>query len=209
MAALMLWLLYRKTNVDQLELGVSMGLGESGKIAFAHKSHDTAKDRCQNKFKLGWGSIHHWQHDRVSGFRSNEDRKHTLQQFLEIGLIILLLQASEVQLQTRVYPMCFKQEARKQKATLAVLTANSEDVAVAANKHSPWLLGLSRSLGGGASVHFEHADPDQDRRKVNQLSSIESGFLNEISNCNSIVKRGVNTPRFFMYYKSPRLNCNQ
>ena len=27
-------------NVDQFELGVSMGLGESGKIAFAYKDHD-------------------------------------------------------------------------------------------------------------------------------------------------------------------------
>ena len=31
-------------NVDKLELGVSMGLGESGKIAFAHISHDKPVD---------------------------------------------------------------------------------------------------------------------------------------------------------------------
>ena len=31
-------------NVDQFELGVSMGLGESAKIAFAHKSHDNTDD---------------------------------------------------------------------------------------------------------------------------------------------------------------------
>ena len=27
---------------------------------------------------------------------------------------------------------------------------------------SPWILGISRSLGGGASVHFETSDPDKD-----------------------------------------------
>ena len=30
----------------------------------------------------------------------------------------------------------------------------------APNRHTAWLLGLSRSLGGGASVHFEHSNPD-------------------------------------------------
>ena len=34
--------------------------------------------------------------------------------------------------------------------------------AIATNKHSPWILGLSRNLGGGASVHFEHGNADQD-----------------------------------------------
>ena len=38
-------------NVDQMEVGVSMGLGENGKIAFAHKSYDTSEDR---KTKSNW-----------------------------------------------------------------------------------------------------------------------------------------------------------
>ena len=29
-------------------------------------------------------------------------------------------------------------------------------------KSTPWTLGLSRSLGGGATVHFEHGEPDSD-----------------------------------------------
>ena len=36
-------------NVDQVELGVSMGLGESAKIALAHKSHDTKLKMCQQR----------------------------------------------------------------------------------------------------------------------------------------------------------------
>ena len=31
------------------------------------------------------------------------------------------------------------------------------------NSNSPWNLGASRSLGGGASVHFETGDPDVDK----------------------------------------------
>ena len=35
-----------------------------------------------------------------------------------------------------------------------------DDVDIASN--SPWILSLSRSLGGGASVHFEYSNPDMD-----------------------------------------------
>ena len=30
------------------------------------------------------------------------------------------------------------------------------------SKSTPWTLGLSRSLGGGATMNFEHAEPDSD-----------------------------------------------
>ena len=30
---------------------------------------------------------------------------------------------------------------------------------------TPWMFGLSRSFGGGASVHFEHSDPDMEGDK--------------------------------------------
>ena len=29
------------------------------------------------------------------------------------------------------------------------------------SSQSPWLVGISRSLGGGASLHFETSDPDE------------------------------------------------
>ena len=74
-------------NVDEFEIGVNMGLGENGKIAFAHKNHDTAED-IQTKSKLDCGSIHHWQHDRVSGFRSKEDRA-TILPYLQLDLSVL------------------------------------------------------------------------------------------------------------------------
>ena len=45
-------------NVDQVELGVSMGLGENGKMAFAHKKHDTKEgDSKKSNFIAGQYSI--------------------------------------------------------------------------------------------------------------------------------------------------------
>ena len=39
---------------------------------------------------------------------------------------------------------------------------NLRGQALPADKHSPWIFGLSRSLGGGASVHFEYGNKDRD-----------------------------------------------
>ena len=42
-------------------------------------------------------------------------------------------------------------------------TANSDGTATSgSSKSNPWTIGLSRSLGGGASVKFEHSEPDTD-----------------------------------------------
>ena len=63
-------------NVDQFEIGVSMGLGENGKIAFAHKSHDTI-ERRKNKFKLGLrGQYTIGSMTAYLGFGQAEDRRH-------------------------------------------------------------------------------------------------------------------------------------
>ena len=35
---------------------------------------------------------------------------------------------------------------------------------------TPWMFGLSRSLGGGASVHFEHSDPDDGEKSTSYLA---------------------------------------
>ena len=40
-------------------------------------------------------------------------------------------------------------------------TDNAATPVTTSNSVSPWLLGISRSLGGGASVHFETSDPDE------------------------------------------------
>ena len=39
-----------------------------------------------------------------------------------------------------------------------------------ANSRSAWLLALSRTLGGGASVHFEHDDQDDGTKSTSYLA---------------------------------------
>ena len=43
-------------------------------------------------------------------------------------------------------------------------------------KSTPWTLGLSRSLGGGASVNFEHSEPDDDDRDSNSAVWLQVDF---------------------------------
>ncbi|MDE0308366.1 MAG: hypothetical protein OXI60_00835 [Acidiferrobacterales bacterium] len=38
-------------------------------------------------------------------------------------------------------------------------------MATSSTSNTPWTLALSRSLGGGASVHFEHENKDSDSEK--------------------------------------------
>ncbi|MDE0309198.1 MAG: hypothetical protein OXI60_05130, partial [Acidiferrobacterales bacterium] len=42
---------------------------------------------------------------------------------------------------------------------------NTRHSASVSDKVTPWVVGLSRSLGGGASVHFEHENKDDDSKK--------------------------------------------
>ena len=39
-------------------------------------------------------------------------------------------------------------------------------------EYTPWLVGLSKSLGGGASLIFEHGDPDGENEKKDSLTSL-------------------------------------
>ena len=76
----------------------------------------------------------------------------------------------------------FQARSKKSKGThggraYAAATANAVAVPgiqsganVPTNSSSPWFLGLSRSLGGGASVHFEHANSDDGEKSVSYLA---------------------------------------
>ena len=74
----------------------------------------------------------------------------------------------------------FQARSKKSKGSNDVqgVAANGDDdgtSSVAANKHTPWLLNLSRSLGGGASVHFEHNNLD-DGSKANSYLALKVDF---------------------------------
>ena len=76
----------------------------------------------------------------------------------------------------------FQARSKKSKGThgglaYAAKTVNDDEVTgiqsgadVPTNSSSPWFLGLSRSLGGGASVHFEHVNPDDGTKSTSYLA---------------------------------------
>ena len=50
------------------------------------------------------------------------------------------------------------------------------DKDVKPNKHTPQIIGLSKSLGGGASVHFEHANPNQENKMSSTALALKIEF---------------------------------
>ena len=44
------------------------------------------------------------------------------------------------------------------------------------DQHTPRVIGLSKSLGGDASVYFEHADPDQEDNKSSTALALNIDF---------------------------------
>ena len=44
------------------------------------------------------------------------------------------------------------------------------------SKATPWMIGLTKSLGGGASVHFEHANPDKKGEKSVSYLALKVDF---------------------------------
>lgn len=45
------------------------------------------------------------------------------------------------------------------------------------DEHAPRAIGLSMNLGGDAGIHFEHADPDQEDKKIKHCLDVENRFL--------------------------------
>ena len=187
-------------NVDQFELGVSMGLGESAKIAFAHKSYDTGEDA---KTKSNWvagqytigsmtaylgvgqtktadsskvGTAHTNDADNAA-FVYSEHKETNSTTFAGVrgsvgdtGVSYVFQARSKKSKGTNGgTPACAAvdvTEYRCAKVSDAVAPGSDIDQ----GKTTPWFLGLSRSLGGGASVHFEHSDPDDGEKSTSYLA---------------------------------------
>jgi predicted porin len=144
-------------NVDQMELGVSMGLGENGKIALAHKSHDTKVDvKTSSNWVGGQYTIGSMTAYLGFGQKKTENNTAAISGNRTDNTTFAGIRGS---IADTGVSYLFQARSKKAKGNTGGATANA-DVAVGANKRSPWLLGLSRSLGGGASVHFEHSNPD-------------------------------------------------
>ena len=174
-------------NVDRLELGVSMGLGESGSIAFAHKSHDIAADTSK---KSNW-IAGQYTIGGITGYVGFGQSKTERDGFADDAAADSIKIRSQTDKTTFLgirgsvgdTGVSYLFQARSKKANGSAETkVNGQDntqntsAAIPANKHTPWMLGLSRSLGGGASVHFEHDSPDQDGAKSISYLALKVDF---------------------------------
>ncbi len=166
-------------NVDAMEIGVSMGLGENGKVAFAHKSHDTKEDV---KTKQHWiaGQYTIGSMTAYLGFGQKETDDDSVGDLAPDADPAVTNQTDKTTFagvrgsvgDTGVSYL-FQARSKKSKGTTASYQSGAGNAKAGINpdKHTTWMLGLSRSLGGGASVHFEHSDPDkQDKRSISFLA---------------------------------------
>ena len=181
-------------NVDQVELGVSMGLGESGKIALAHKSHDTTDTmKTTSNWIAGQYTI-----GGMTGFVGFGQKKTTNDTAIDdeapgdnIANTQTIVDRSRTDKTTFMgvrgsvgdtgVSYVFQARSKKASGTQENKVGESDNndntmTNIAANKHTPWLLGLSRSLGGGASVHFEYDSPDQDGSKSTSYLALKVDF---------------------------------
>ena len=181
-------------NVDQVEFGASMGLGENAKIAFAHISHDTVdKAKKKGTFLGGEYSIGNMtMHLGVGRTKENDSSKIgddspgtvTLDGD-QLGDYVEHKQTDSTtfagfrgSLGDTGVSFVFQAKRTKSKGThggIAYDMATATDGVqsgdpVPTNSRSAWLLALSRSLGGGASVHFEHDDQDDGTKSTSYLA---------------------------------------
>ena len=195
-----------------------MGLGESGKIAFAYKDHDAGTmlkagsysgpdptDAVRIKSSwiagqytigsmtafLGVGRTKITDTSKVDGMATD------LQSYLgawQLTPTLLKPYVEHKQTNSTTFAgvrgsvgdtgisYVFQARSKKSKGThggsaYTPATANDDAVPgiqagadVPKNGSSPWLLALSRSLGGGASVHFEHDNPDNGTKSTSYLA---------------------------------------
>ena len=175
-------------NVDEVELGVSMGLGESAKIALAHISHDTA-DKVKTKGTFLGGEYSIGGMTMYLGVGREKTKDNTTVERPDSGDDPIEQLRSQTDSTTFAgvrgsvgdtgVSYVFQARSKKTKGQNDLIADQNTDDSTSKllpNKHSPWLLAVSRTLGGGASVHFEHSDPDKDGEKSTSYLALKIDF---------------------------------
>ena len=183
-------------NVDEFHLGFSMGLGESGKIAFAHISHDTAADvkkksnLIAGQYTIGsmtayLGVAQHKTDDNTAGPDADGrtglggvDATTNLKQ-LRSQKDSTTFAGIRGSVGDTGLTYLFQARSKKTKGSSDVYTDNANTDSTSkldTNKHTPWMMGLYRSLGGGATVMFEHGNPDQTGMKSTSHLALKIDF---------------------------------
>ena len=198
-------------NVDQVEIGASMGLGENGKIAFAHISHDSnLKTKKSQNYVAGQYTI-----GGMTGYLGLSQTKSSDDTLVGTEVAdslpgldraddMLLKYKRSTKRVSGTYAgirgsvgdtglsYVFQVVKLKTKSTnagtpYAPETGSGDDLVAAVpgiqggaanaqTSSTPWVLSLSRSLGGGATVVFEHTNPDDNTKKSSSILALIIGF---------------------------------
>ena len=184
-------------NVDEVHLGISMGLGENGKLALSHiswdvgtwdaKEEDYSGDDPKNEVKasstliageynigsmtayLGFGQLKGTDKTAAPTTASvtmpHVTKRTNKTTFMGVRGSVADTGVSYV----------FQARNKKTKGT-AETDDRGAKADLAADKHTPWMFGLNRSLGGGASVHFSHGNPDKKGKKSQSYLGLQVNF---------------------------------
>ena len=184
-------------NIDQVEIGASMALGENGKIAFAHISYDSyLKTKKTQNFVAGQYSI-----GGMTGYlglsqtKSSDDTLVGTEMSGDTvdGSVDLVYKRATTR-DSGTYAgvrgsvgdtgisYVFQVVKMKSKSTNAGESGTNSvpgvqgGTANPATASTPWMISLARSLGGGATVVFEHSNPDDKASKSSSVLALVIGF---------------------------------
>ena len=143
-------------DIDASNFGATVAIGENGKIAIGHANFDVPDKQRTKKtsiaaaynvggmtLSLGHGVKKHKNSAAANAETAEENVKNNY--FGVAGGV-------------GDTGISFVFQAHSTKGD----TKTGAGAKTSMKKMSPWVFGLSRSLGGGASVHFEHKNPDND-----------------------------------------------
>ncbi len=167
--------------VDSGQFGATMALGENGKIAVAYIDNDTIKHEKNTKaylmgqYLIGGVALH------LGMGQHKHDNRLVFTGEAESNTDVADVTINETKKVETVYAgasgglgdtgVNFNVSFQNRKTSGQEVTGDADgddtadDLGLSkrdANKHSPWVVGLSRNLGGGAIVYVEHMNPDMD-----------------------------------------------
>ena len=171
-------------SVDASQFGATLQLGENGKIALAYNDRDARMDVSDK-------TTHIAGHYSIGGMGFHLG--YAVRDY-EYGGLPATLDAENVGFakdrkdKTVFYGVSgglgdtgvsfFLQMRNKKASGRWVQNVGNTPtlVDIPKNSHTPYALGVSRSLGGGASVHLEHSDPDMDDTKSTSVLMLQVDF---------------------------------
>ena len=163
-------------NVDESHFGMTMQIGDSGSLSLAHINHDAFKDTKKTSsyiggqytvggmtLSLGAGETKFTDKDPAAaggddpaGVKTMKTKKTFLGTRGSLG-------------ETGVsYVIEFQ--------NLKTSGKRGDNSSLTGTKTTPWVFGLSRSLGGGSAVYFEHSNPDEDKTKSTSVIGLQVNF---------------------------------